>query len=296
MNNIKILKFAGAVIGIGVVILGILYFSYLKFNFPIPKIKEIQEIQPLKYSQKEIAAPPPLTFPVLKETERPLFEEEIIKFTNYYRKENEIGELKRNQLLMEAAKIKVDEMFEKQYFGHISPEGKDAGDILSKVEYSYLIVGENLASGYFKDSKDLVDGWMGSAGHRRNILNPKFKEIGVAKRKDNFEGKEQYIAVQIFAAPQSLCPLPDRTLLLEIEEKKEELDRLVLEAENLKGEIEREIEEGFESKEEIEATQEKINEYNKLVVKINNLSREIENLVLRYNSQVEVFNQCVDTF
>jgi len=258
--------------------------------------KEILLKEPISFKipSKEILAPEPLTFLIEKETESVLSDEEIIKFTNYYREENDIAELNTNQLLMEAAENKLNDMFQKQYFAHISPEGDDAGIILKEIGYDYLVVGENLARGYFKDSKDLVDGWMKSPDHRENILNPKFREIGVAQREGKFQGKEQYLAVQIFASPLSLCPLPDESSLSQIQEKEEELEELTKKAEILRGEIEKESQEEFESEAEFQVVQDKIKTYNALVRRINKLSKELETLILNYNSQVNSFNTCID--
>ncbi|PJC47787.1 MAG: hypothetical protein CO034_01360 [Parcubacteria group bacterium CG_4_9_14_0_2_um_filter_35_11] len=178
----------------------------------------------------------------------------------------------------------------------MSPEGDDAGIILKEIGYDYLVVGENLARGYFKDSKDLVDGWMKSPDHRENILNPKFREIGVAQREGKFQGKEQYLAVQIFASPLSLCPLPDESSLSQIQEKEEELEELTKKAEILRGEIEKESQEEFESEAEFQVVQDKIKTYNALVRRINKLSKELETLILNYNSQVNSFNTCIDNF
>ena len=258
--------------------------------------KEILLKEPISFKipSKEILAPEPLTFLIEKETESVLSNEEIIKFTNYYREENDIAELNTNQLLMEAAEAKLNDMFQKQYFAHVSPEGDDAGIILKEIGYDYLVVGENLARGYFKDSKDLVDGWMKSPDHRENILNPKFREIGVAQREGKFQGKEQYLAVQIFASPLSLCPLPDESSLSQIQEKEEELEELTKKAEILRGEIEKESQEEFESEAEFQVVQDKIKTYNALVRRINKLSKELETLILNYNSQVNSFNTCID--
>ena len=258
--------------------------------------KEILLKEPISFKipSKEILAPEPLTFLIEKETESVLSNEEIIKFTNYYREENDIAELNTNQLLMEAAEAKLNDMFQKQYFAHVSPEGDDAGIILKEIGYDYLVVGENLARGYFKDSKDLVDGWMKSPDHRENILNPKFREIGVAQREGKFQGKEQYLAVQIFASPLSLCPLPDESSLSQIQEKEEELEELTKKAEILRKEIEKESQEEFESEAEFQVVQDKIKTYNALVRRINKLSKELETLILNYNSQVNSFNTCID--
>jgi uncharacterized protein YkwD len=52
--------------------------------------------------------------------------------------------------------------------------------LAKKVNYEYVVVGENLAEGDFTSDADLVKGWMDSPGHRANILNTKYEEIGIA--------------------------------------------------------------------------------------------------------------------
>lgn len=217
-----------------------------------------------------------------------LKKEKIISFTNFYRIEEKGLELKENEILNKAAEQKLNDMFEKQYFEHISPDGTDASAIVKSLGYQYLKVGENLALGNFKDEKELVDGWMGSPGHKANILNPAFLEIGVAAKKDLFEGRELFIAVQIFASPLSECSIPDESLKREIEQKQTILDNLQSDIDDLKSEIEAlQTEEG-----NIDLIQEKIQEYNNLVSQINFLDKEIQSLISTYNSQVVDFNEC----
>jgi len=207
-----------------------------KEKLPLPEKSDLPEVKNIKRS---ISIPEPLTFPEIIETgARSLEEKKIIYFTNFYREKEGLGKLKENETLNKAAEERLEDMFSKQYFEHISPEGIGAEKVVSNLGYQYIMVGENLALGNFKNEKELVDGWMGSPGHRENILNSRFKEIGVAARKDWFKGKKTFIAVQIFATPLSECPLPDESLRLEIETKKESFDSLQSKAEDLKNEIE----------------------------------------------------------
>jgi uncharacterized protein YkwD len=92
-------------------------------------------------------------------------------------------------------------MFENQYFAHESPTGEKVSDLAKKFGYDFLLIGENLAMGNFSSDEDLVLAWMESPGHRENILNEKYQEIGVAVKKGIFEGKEVWIAVQHFGLP-----------------------------------------------------------------------------------------------
>ena len=66
--------------------------------------------------------------------------------------------------------------------------------------YPYLAAGENLALGDFKNANELVAAWMASPGHRANILNGVYRDIGVATGFDAFEGRKTIIVVQIFGA------------------------------------------------------------------------------------------------
>ena len=69
------------------------------------------------------------------------------------------------------------DMFLRQYFAHVSPEGEDAGDRLTQGGVLYTVAGENLA--YAPDVATAHQGLMNSPGHRRNILEPSFRHIGI---------------------------------------------------------------------------------------------------------------------
>jgi len=206
----------------------------------------------------------------------------IIEFTNEARTKNNLPPLKENQLLNQSAYLKAKEMLELQYFAHESPSGKKLENWLSEVGYSYLIAGENLAMGNFPSEKILVDAWLQSPGHRENILNPRFDEIGVAVLKGNFQGKETLLAVAHYAKPQSACPKVDEELKELIEKNQKELENLAGILNNLKKEI---VEEG---------KIEKVDEYNNLVGKYNNLLEDTKNLVEKYNEEVKAFNECLN--
>lgn len=114
-----------------------------------------------------------------------------------------------NQLLNRAAELKIQDMVNGGYFAHVSPKGYGAEHFISQTGYKIMLYGENLAMGDFKNSEAVVNGWMDSSGHRENILRTSFQEIGVAARFGMFLGREQWIAVQIFATPQSVCGAVD---------------------------------------------------------------------------------------
>ncbi|MEK7065349.1 MAG: CAP domain-containing protein, partial [Patescibacteria group bacterium] len=60
---------------------------------------------------------------------------------------------------------------------HVNPEGKDAGDRLGDGGVTYFVAGENLA--YAPDVATAHEGLMNSEGHRKNILEPQFRKVGI---------------------------------------------------------------------------------------------------------------------
>jgi uncharacterized protein YkwD len=142
-----------------------------------------------------------------------LLKNNIIILTNKNRKENgNLNDLKENQKLNLSAEKKLQDMFINQYFEHISPKGLGVVDLSKSVSYEYILIGENLALGDFKNEEALLDAWMKSKGHRANILNKNYTEIGVAVGKGNFDGKSVWMAVQHFGTPMSACIVVDKIL------------------------------------------------------------------------------------
>ncbi len=287
------------------------------FTNPLIKDSVIKELLNIETpNQKELQLPGPLVLPTTTKGKGYLDSKKILSWTNFYREKEDIASLTENETLNQAAQKKLEDMFQRQYFEHVSPDGKNAGDIVSGLGYQYLRVGENLAMGNFKDEKDLVDAWIASPGHRENILNSKFTEIGVAAKSGTFQGNETFLSVQVFASPLSDCPIPDESLKSNIEEKEKTLQNFKNEADSLKKEIETlqknqetlynqeqdllkagqygEIDNINNQLQEGQKTiQNKIDAYNKLVPIINTLSQELQNLIFNYNQQVNEFNQCL---
>ena len=127
-----------------------------------------------------VNTPSGLTGPENQAKAATLSPDKIIEWTNYYREQEKIAPLTKNDLLTTAANTKTNDMFQKQYFEHISPDGTTPAQLVLQTGYNYKATGENLALGDFTDEKDLVDAWMASPGHRANIMNADYVEIGVA--------------------------------------------------------------------------------------------------------------------
>jgi uncharacterized protein YkwD len=262
--------------------------SYLNKNIksPIIKLTEKEEILPSKVDTPGALRVVNDLFKTNNDIS--LSKENVILLTNRYRKENDnLKALVENRKLNLSAEKKLQDMFNNQYFEHKSPSGLGIGDLVEKVGYEYILIGENLAMGNFKDEASLLDAWVASPGHRENIVNKHYTEIGVALGKGKFEGKDIWMAVQHFGAPRSICPLIDQVLygkiILNQNKLKEMENELVLRREMIsKGGLY----EGNTHYEQIDIYNSLINPYNSL---IKDTKQKIEN----YNNQIRAFNLCL---
>jgi uncharacterized protein YkwD/uncharacterized protein YukE len=216
----------------------------------------------------------------------------IIAETNSFRRQHRLPQLQVNEELNSAARAKLDDIFSQNYFAHVSPSGKGVSYWVERAGYDSAMVGENLALGNFSDDAELVEGWMNSPGHRENILNPFFTDIGVAAAKGEVEGSHVWVAVQILAKPMSACPQVDSDLEKEIAQLREELEGLKSEMAELQTHLKEDMPEDGASQEELDAYNERVKEYNQLVNEYNQLLVTLEQEVDEYNDQVQAFNDC----
>lgn len=123
--------------------------------------------------------------------------EEVVSLVNQDRTEAGLVPLIRSSVLDRAAEGKAGDMATEQYFSHTSPKGITPWDWFRQSEYEYRYAGENLAI-HFRDAVLEEQVWMESKRHCENILSPKYREIGVAIRSINWEGRQTTVAVQMF--------------------------------------------------------------------------------------------------
>jgi len=220
---------------------------------------------------KELLIPPPLQIKG-KPSQTVLTKLGIISQTNLQREQNgNLPALKKNAKLGQAASAKANDMFLNQYFEHNSLAGVDPGQLVLNHGYKYIVAGENLILGNFESEKELVQAWMDSPGHRANILNNRYSEIGVAIVKGIYKGETVWIGVQEFGLPLSSCSEPSSTLENEINDKKARLDQMSAQLDSEKN----------------------VNIYNQLVSQYQSLASDVKILILQYNAQVNTFNDCV---
>jgi uncharacterized protein YkwD len=123
----------------------------------------------------------------------------LLDLTNSDRASNGVAALQNDPALAQAAQLKANDMAEKGYFAHVSPDGKTPWYWLQQVGYPYTFAGENLAIN-FDDSSAVETAWMNSPTHRANIVKPQYTRVGYAVAHGTYQGRETTFVVQEFAA------------------------------------------------------------------------------------------------
>ncbi|MDR2750446.1 MAG: CAP domain-containing protein [Clostridiales bacterium] len=122
-------------------------------------------------------------------------EEDLFALVNKEREKTGLTPLNLSKELSNIARLKADEMSLSGYFDHTSPVYGSPFEMLRSFGVTYKTAGENIAKGQ-KTAKAVMSAWMGSQGHKSNILNQRYNEIGVGYASN---GKTSFW-VQIFAS------------------------------------------------------------------------------------------------
>lgn len=279
---------------ISLILVGVFVFRneltvfYLRLSLKLPQIEE--ELTNLVEEQVgvKISLPPPLRSALSRE-EKEVFltREGIISQTNMQREKFGLPPLKENKTLDAMAQTKVKDMFENHYFAHESPSGVEVDGLARDFGYKFIALGENLALGNFENDPVLIQGWMDSPGHRANILNEGYDEIGVGAAKGVFEGRTTWLAVQHFGLPLSACPEPSAALKLKIAGNQEQLAIFEKTLNQLENALKITPRRGPDYIQ-------KIKDYNEFVSKYNDFLEETKGLIAQYNGLVQIFNDCAN--
>jgi uncharacterized protein YkwD len=132
-------------------------------------------------------------------------EADILTYTNQERQKIGLAPLTINATAAKYARSKSEEMIRLNYFDHKSPVNGYITDIAQKNSWRYSYIGENIYTMNFTGQRiedvasgqKIVQSWMNSPGHRANILNKSYTQIGIGVTYEN--GKA--MATQIFYTP-----------------------------------------------------------------------------------------------
>ena len=126
----------------------------------------------------------------------------LLADTNGQRTSHNEPALQFNARLASAAQAKAHDMATRQYWSHVTPDGREPWSFIDKTGYQYEAAGENLAYG-FGTSDQVIAAWMQSPEHRANVLNADYQDVGFATAKvTNLQGTgPQTIIVALYAEP-----------------------------------------------------------------------------------------------
>lgn len=123
--------------------------------------------------------------------------EAVLKLVNAERKKAGLQPLTLSNKLTNIAYTKAKDMAEKNYFSHQSPTYGSPFDMLKQFGVSFSAAGENIAAGQ-KSAEEVMNSWMNSSGHKANILNANYTQLGVGFYRGGSYGTEW---VQLFIKP-----------------------------------------------------------------------------------------------
>jgi uncharacterized protein YkwD len=118
-------------------------------------------------------------------------EKETFALHNQIRRDRGIRTLCVHPILQKAARAHSKDMIERDYFSHTTKGRNETFfERLERYGYRYRKVGENIAwgSGSFGEPRSIMDAWMNSPDHRRNILNNDFRQIGIGTHTGTWKG------------------------------------------------------------------------------------------------------------
>lgn len=172
------------------------------------------------------------------------FAKTMFDMINVSRTENGGKKLKWSSTLCQSAELKSNDMLAHNYFEHVSPDGTQPWHWIDAAGYKYLSVGENLALNYFTaDSAHTA--LMGSPGHRANILNPDFTEVGFYYARGKINGEDAFILVQHLATPapvnapiKYVCEIDKaEKQLKDLKKTKKQIEKYLSEAKDTKSQL-----------------------------------------------------------
>ncbi|WP_404328957.1 CAP domain-containing protein [Mesobacillus maritimus] len=120
------------------------------------------------------------------------YEQQVVDLTNQERAKQGLPALKLDIELSKVAKEKSVDMKNNGYFSHTSPNYGSPFDMMKQFGISYRTAGENIAMGQ-RSPEEVVNAWMNSEGHRKNILSSSYTHIGVGHVADGNYWTQMFI-------------------------------------------------------------------------------------------------------
>ncbi|MEU4269059.1 CAP domain-containing protein [Streptomyces sp. NPDC026092] len=143
---------------------------------PATRSEDVVRTNLAPLGERSVAAAPGTTYSGGGKVAR--YVDEVVALANAEREKAGCAPLRSERRLAESAQAHADDMADRDYYEHTTPEGRDAGDRITAAGYTWSSWAENIHRGP-KTPVQAMEDWMSSDGHRRHILNCAFKDIGV---------------------------------------------------------------------------------------------------------------------
>lgn len=159
-----------------------------------------------------------VNFPSVLGTFSDITSEQLLLLTNQKRQENGLAPLSLNQQLSNAAAGKANNMFAQNYWAHNSPDGKTPWVFIKGAGYNYIYAGENLARG-FTNATDVINAWMASPEHRKNMLSANYQNVGYAVETGTLNGENTVLVVEMLGSTAyATAPAPENKLAAQVQQ------------------------------------------------------------------------------
>lgn len=155
---------------------------------------------------------------------------EVLVAVNVLRAEYAAAPFKLSPALTQVAATRVFDMYDREYFAHVSPLGESVQSVAGAAGYSHLAIAENLAKGQYASPDEVIQEWLGNARHRKALLSQGYVESGVALKKLS-DGT--FIISQVFGVPLKNCPQTDAVLAGEYRSNVKLLEKLGVSSESI---------------------------------------------------------------
>ena len=150
---------------------------------PAPEMKDPQQPTP---QEKEDSTP---------QNQMQGMKKEVVNLVNQERSKRGLEPYQHHSKLAHVAQKKAEDMRDNNYFSHQSPTYGSPFEMLKQFNVQYSAAGENIARGQ-RSAEEVMDSWMNSPGHRKNILSEKYTHIGVGLAK-NEQGVHYWVQMFI---------------------------------------------------------------------------------------------------
>ena len=177
-------------------IVGLLAAAFFAFCPQVLPLVQPALSPPVAYQAKPVLPPSGIRY--LEKVEDLVFE-----LTNQARQAKGVAPLIRDDELRQVARAFSNDMLVRRFFDHTTPDGLDfAARITDQYPHRVYLVGENIwdACGYStanppRLAKEIVADWMGSPGHRENLLSPRFTHlgVGVSARQHTIKATQEFV-------------------------------------------------------------------------------------------------------